>query len=370
MTTFTFTGKIHSEQPLSTASKDLIDRERRGNTDPVPIPTTVTGRGRVMYFPATGLRGKLRRSAVEVVRDAMIERTGNKTPFSLSEHYLLTLGGIKGKEKEEKVTVLDESEWTAKNPLLALFGAGAAGFLGFMRGKLSVGNAYCEPGVEPTIFSGARTDEFTRNRAAGAHLSKDDLSDLVSRAEGNRKRSQVEAEAKGVESELKKAKKAGDDDKVELLSIRLEALRKQVENIKDESGAEDNSVGMPLAGFKAIPMGHDMQHRMTLALSNNIELGLVLAALNRFGKNPVIGAKSAVGCGLVSGEWEVREVKDRGTVSLGKIVMTPFEGIEVVGEGLEAAWNEWEAFVKHGDVDFRIPARTGKAVEEAVGEEV
>ena len=70
-------------------------------------------------FPSTGIRGALRRRARDLVRNAAIAATGNETPFTLDEHYFLTLGGIKGEGAQERSTVAMEEEWRRKNPLLS-----------------------------------------------------------------------------------------------------------------------------------------------------------------------------------------------------------------------------------------------------------
>lgn len=366
MTTFTLTGQLIAEQPLATASKDLIDREGK-DKQPTPIPTLQTATGRAMYFPSTGLRGKLRRCAVEVIRTAVIANTGNSKPFTLDQHYLLTLGGVKGKGEQEKVSVTEEAEWLTKNPVLAVFGAGDAGFLGFVRGRLSVGNAFCQAGLDPAIFSGARTDEFTRDRAQAGYLTDGDQEMLVSRSIGNRQRSLLEAEIKTAEGDLRKARKLNDVDTAALLEQRIDALRIQVEKVKSDSGAEDVSVGMPLAGFKAIPLGARMEHRMALNNATQRDLGLLLATLHQFGLNPIVGGHVSLGCGLVSGEWEVREITGSGSVSLGTVKVTPGEGAEIIGELLNVALQDFKAFLQSKEADFSVPSRPAKGkVKDAV----
>ena len=90
--TFVVEGQITAEAPLATCSKDLKDREGRDNT-PMPVPTTQTEKGLRLMFPATGIRGALRRRARDVLRATAIAVTGNEKPFSLDQHYFLTLGG-------------------------------------------------------------------------------------------------------------------------------------------------------------------------------------------------------------------------------------------------------------------------------------
>ena len=84
--------------------------------------------GEYLYFPATGIRGALRRAARDVLRQIIIDKTGNPTPLSRPTLFL-TLGGIKGSGDMDRSTVADENHWRNANPLLSLFGAGDAGVL-------------------------------------------------------------------------------------------------------------------------------------------------------------------------------------------------------------------------------------------------
>ena len=49
--------------------------------------------------------------------------------------------------------------------------------------------------------------------------------------------------------------------------------------MKAETGAEDVSVGMPLAGWQAIPEGEKLNVRFTIYRANDVELGLFLKPL-------------------------------------------------------------------------------------------
>lgn len=351
--TFVLTGSFFSEQPLATCSKDLNDREG-GSGKPTPIPHTNTAYGRRLFFPATGIRGKLRRSARDVIRDSVIARTGKATPFSIEQHYLLTLGGVKSSGSESKSSVAHDAFWRQKNPLLSVFGAGAAGVLGFMAGHLSVGNAICKDDVTEEIFSGARTDEFYRDRQQVSYLSPSDIKSLVMQAEGNRDSSTLRKELKAAEAAAKKAKRQENADVEQAALADITRLTAELESVQEESGASAVSVGMPLAGWKAIPQGQTLEQRMFLQRSNEIELGLLLASLNRFAMMPILGAHTGYGCGMVSGEWSVSETTTSGIKRIGSIRLLPFDRLEIEGEALTSALAAFEQFLAT-DGDFRIP---------------
>ena len=61
------------------------------------------------------------------------------------------------------------------------------------------------------------------------------------------------------------------------------------------------------------------------------EIGLFHPALDRLAQNPILGAHSNHGCGIVSGTWNVAmRVGDLGRYeNIGEIAMKPFSGIEV-----------------------------------------
>lgn len=363
MKTYDFSGHFESLQPLATCSADLMAREGSGkNADgsnlPTPIPHMLTAKGIRIYFPGTGVRGKLRRCTRDVLREAVMAATGTDAPFSLPQHYLLTLGGIKGSEEQERSNVKLEATWRSKNPALSLFGAGAAGSLGFVAGHLSVGNAVCEEAVAPVVFSGARTDDLYRDKEQARFLSDDDLDSLVAQAEGNKVRAKLQAERKKVEAKLKKGGTAAAKAELE---AALADLNARIEANKKSSGTGDVAIGQPLAGWKAIPEGQTLNHRMLLVRSNPVELGLLLAALDRFAQLPVLGAKFANGCGLVKGFWEVFEVTPAGRVSLGTVTMDEFAPLVVNGEALTAARAAFQTWLASDQPDYSIPS-----AEEAV----
>lgn len=351
--TFLFIGHITAEQPLATCSKDLADREG-GSMIPTPVPHTQTAEGDVLYFPGTGIRGTLRRRAVNVVHDKLVEHTGNKTPFSLDQHYLHTLGGIKGKGELERSNVLHLDYWMAKNPLISLFGAGDAGALGFVTGHLQMGNAFAEAGIKPAIFSGTRTDTFYRNSESIKRLSEEDVVALVSRSKGNSEKSTIQAEIKSTLAALRKIRDKADPEAVKLQN-RIAELEADVSRVKEETGTGDVGVGMPLAGYKAIPQGSKLSHRMTLTRSNSIELGLLLHSIKDWSQEPMIGAHSATGCGLVSAEWEIFSPGEDGKISIGKVVMEAFGGIHVTGSELVQAMADFSDFMDSKTYDFSIP---------------
>lgn len=324
-THYVLEGEIKAEQPLATCSAALKEAEG-GKGKPIPVPHMLTPEGNRLYFPATGIRGKLRRALRDVLRANEIQRTGNDKPLSLEQHYLLTIGGIKGKEETDKASVDQEAQWRERNVLLSLFGAGDAGCMGMVHGRLAVGNAICESVSQPHIFSGVRSDDLYRDRSQIEFLSKADISALVAQSQGNRDASSIKREIAALDKARKAARIAKEADRVETLSEQIERLEADMDNVKAETGAK-MSVGMPLDGWQAIPAGAVMYHRFMLNNAKAVELGALLAALDQFTAMPVLGAHLAAGCGLVSARWELfKVVPGVGKTSLGVLVLEPFAG--------------------------------------------
>ena len=353
--TYIFTGNITAVQPLATCSKDLADREG-GEYKPVPVPKTTTPKGVRLMFPSTGLKGTIRRAARDTVRDGVTRVTGNEKPFSLDEHYLLTLGGIKGEGEQERSSVAHEAEWRVKNPVLSIFGAGDAGFLSFVQGRISISNAICVDADEPVVFSGARTDDLYRDKSQIAYLSDTDVESLIRKARGGKDRSAIKSDIKKLELSRKAARRAGNAEDVTAIEGSIEALNADLAAVKESSGTSDVSIGMPLAGWQAIPQGAVMDHSMHLVRSTPVELGLLLKSLGRVAQHPFIGAHFTNGSGQISATWEVFEASLEGKKSLGRISLIPFEPLDIDGPELTNAVAAFDAFIDSKEWNFGIPA--------------
>lgn len=341
-------GTLTAVEPLATCSKDLGDSV--GNDKPKPVPSITHGDGtRTLYFPASGLAGTLRRRANTVVHRLMVEVTGNQKPFGIDDLYQNVLGGIKGKGAEDKSSVLHEQIVRERNPLLSLFGAGDAGFIGFMQSKLHIGNAVAQPNIRAITISGARTDLFYRDPVMRGWLSDDDLQGLVTSAIENSQDSKIKAELKKIGSAIIKAK----DDPEKLVELRqAEADLKAAMNDDNK-----NSIGRPLAGYQAIPPSTTLTHNNRLYQATDIELGCLVAALNEWSLDPLIGAHKARGCGTVSGVYDIKRVTHDGLVSLGTVTLTPHQPATIVGDELHSALAAFHAFMKSDKPFFGIPTK-------------
>lgn len=348
---FIFEGHITAESPLACCPKNWADLSKKPKGLPLPIPKIMyRGDYRRLCFPASSLRGTLRRHTRDIVREYMIDLTGQDKPFTLTDHYWLTLGGIKQSGKEDKASVLDMEQTRAQNPLISLFGAGDP----FIAGHLSIGYAVAIESISPVVLAGVRTDDLKRSPDQLRFLKTGEVDQMIEQAQGNARRAQLQKDIDALKIEIKKADKA---DKV-ALKESLAVMEGDLKAQKEETG--DVSIGMPLAGWEAIPEGTQLHHRMALhnrlGTTAMLELGLLLSALSRFGLDPYVGAHRAHGCGLISAHWAVKEITPKGKTEIGTVCMNSFDELDLSDDphGIFAsAVDAWETAKASRSLEFR-----------------
>lgn len=353
--TFIIRGTIEAQSPLATANKELIDQGKKlyGAYSPIPVPSFDSAKGKSLYFPATGLRGTLRRALRDIMRDNLIKR--GSEGLLLDEHYFLTLGGIKGSGPENRSTVAQEEHWRIRNVLLSLFGAGDAGALNFVTGKLAIDNAICEPNLSPMTIAGTRTDDLYRDRTGLNFLVSSELKELVTRAEGNTAASAIRKQINSAEIKLRTAKR--NDTETQPIQDELNELNEKLEKTLKASNASSVSVGMPLAGFQAIPPFSVMDHKIKLFNATAVELGGMLAALGKLSLNPTVGGHIALGCGEIKANYDVLKVTADGLVKLASIEIGGFEPMTVAEqtEEFDQAIKAFADYLDSEDFDISIP---------------
>lgn len=353
--TYILRGTLTAIEPLATASKELIDEGKKlyGANSPVPVPSFHTQDGTHLYFPATGLRGTLRRALRDVVRSNLIQR-GSKG-LLIDEHYLLTLGGIKGAGAEDRSSVKQEEEWRNRNVLLSLFGAGDAGFLSFVQGKTSIANAVCSASTQPMVMTGARTNDLFANKEGLDFLADSEIDNLIARAAGNAKASGIRKEIGKKTAELQQAKRSGED--TDAIAQDIEKLNASLDKTLKDSKASSVSVGMPLAGFQAIPPYSIMDHSIKVFNATPEELGGMIAALNQLSLNPIIGAHKATGCGEIKAQYKVIEVTSTGSQCIANISIGNYEPMTVSDQSVpfDQAVSAFKAYLESDQFDLSVP---------------
>jgi CRISPR type IV-associated protein Csf2 len=300
----------------------------QGDTDTARLPRlAVSGDGGsgvyTAYFPAAGIRGKLRRMA----RNAVAEIAEN--PWDIDTHRTLTIGGVKGSGSEPSLDLKGMRELRKHYAIQSVFGQSSGFGVSWIGGKLMVGFAVPEKPLTPDIVTGIRSDDLVRNPDEAEFLSKEAYTQLSEIAGAERKATRLRQEKKALEKELRQVEKKGDDERVKIIQESLERIEAETEALSDLLSA-DVSVQMPLSGYEVIPPGTPLTHRMVLRNPDEAETGVVFAALEKFATDPQLGAHAAQGCGIVQTDWEV--IVDGE--SLGRVIITPYRAIQYEGEKL------------------------------------
>jgi CRISPR type IV-associated protein Csf2 len=105
------------------------------------------------YFPASAIRGALRRAARNVLFDYIKDKK-----WGLELHRLLTIGGVSSSGPEGDININAIQAFRKNNPLISLFGATSGPNNPWIEGRLSVGHAIPSDPFQPSIITGIRTD--------------------------------------------------------------------------------------------------------------------------------------------------------------------------------------------------------------------
>lgn len=338
--TYVFNGQATAITPLATCGPELS--KSVGKNETRPVPTFCNGHGSFMYMPGAGLRSKLRGAATQIVRETLKKR--QMKMLSLADAQLLRVGGIKPAGREAALDAAGYAEMIRKNPVLGLFGASTP----WVAGKVMVGHLRCqhaiEPGVfEPMVVDGVRSDILRRDPVMMEFLDADAMDDYRATIERVKAYAKVKAEIKELEREARGAADAA----------TRKALRERAAELKRAS--KDQAVvspQMPLAGYKAIPDGAVMDSKIRIRGASMVELGCLLASIQRFAHDPLIGAHTAHGAGEISAQWHISVP---GVGEIGTLAMRAFEGIEIVDhwpeQPLHAALKAFEQFMETGDLE-------------------
>lgn len=336
---YLFKGQITAISPLQVTYKDAVfgrnDTTRR-------LPRNGPMRDDVQaYFPSTSLRGALRHSLHRVITHACADKETGQAPFTLDQHFMLAQGvdisnRVVNENGEGDIDFF--TELRATNPALSLGGRWK------MAGKVGVGPALPTYPSEPIgLFGGgARTIAFERDESLLDTLPKNEIDRLqrvlqeqaLAAIDGN----EVKA---GIKELNKQLKKATDDDKADI-KAQIAEQEQRLEAVKENKEVRE-SIRRPLDSFEAFVAGTEFQHRMRLVNGTKLELGLWLAAIREFARQPILGGKRAVGFGEIEASYTVTSWlpgQDVPTV-LGEVLFND-EGFIITGEHLKAALSAWD----------------------------
>lgn len=354
-------GIITANQPLTTNPPSQSSSSAAKEPTRLPkMMMQIDGiRGTFPYFPAAGIKGKLRRSAVDVVRDQIIKDTGNDKPFNLATHYFLSIGGVlsKGATEDDARDPEKDKKVRAINPLVSLFGAGFP----FIAGRVSVGHALPIESFEPLVIKGVRSHDLSRNPEGVEYLEAGSVDLFFQSSILSGKKSKLVSQGKALEQSMKRAAK---DDK-EAFREKLAENKKLVEAVEaelTEIGSSTVAVGQLLDGYEAMPIGTQLSHQITGRNMSIEEIGLLLLSLEQFALDPVLGGHIGNGSGEVSVKYtlKIREKSERQFSEVGQINIVPFSGMEISDESGFVSTSIDAFNKKFGDYDFNAGAHITK----------
>lgn len=345
--------------PLATApirpkyEVNTNEKYTHGDSDTARLPRiAVTHDGSRIYtavFPASGIRGKLRRMARNAVYAVLQDARGDSAGWDVSAHRDLTVGGVKGSGSESHLVISKIKALREEIPLQSVFGQSEGFGVSWMAGRLMVGMAVPGAPLIPDIVTGVRSDDL-RNPDEARFLTDEAAAQLSDIATAERRSTQLRRQVKDLQKQLATAKKAKDkEDEVARLEDEVSLLTQELESLSDLVG-QDVSVQMPLSGYETIPPGTELAHRMVLRNANAAEFGTLLSALERLALDPQLGAHAAAGCGIVECRWTV---KVDGKV-LGTLTVHPFDRLEVDGAELAKLADEGREAFKEAILTSRL----------------
>ena len=298
-------GCLRAEAPLATCPPNQPGTSK---VQQIPKTTLITdeGAGEVPFFPGPGIRGKLRRAAFTEVKDLVLDGP----ELTIDDHYYNVLGGVKGSQKEGAVDLSRVRKIRDRNPLASLFGSGAP----WVGGRAMIGHAIpTNLQVAPVRVTGVRTDDLKRDPSQVLTLEPAEADRFLELSRVGWERGQLNSRLAEIEKLLRFKKhqsgpaegEALSDKELQDLRDEKKARMKELETLKGQ-GFSDVSVGLPLDGYEAIPAGTELSHTIGVRNATPVEIGLFVAALDRFAMDPFIGGHLAHGCGRVSARYKVR----------------------------------------------------------------
>ncbi len=256
------------------------------------------------YIPATTIRGKLRRLAVQPHMEAA--KAAGKA-WTLHQVYEAMLGQDAASEGSEEIDLLALKKRRAENHIVDLFGAGLG-----VKSRISVGHFVPVVDVAPELFAGVRKD-LDSDLDVLELMDDAEVSKFVGRNTTNSNRADAEALVKKTVSQIRRAEKSGQD--VADLKAALVLAEAKRDELVAAMGDMKNST-KTLTSYEAMPAGIELKSRIIIDKATPKDLATFVSALDLFSRTPVLGGQTARGCGEVSGNFQMT---DQDGVVLGVV---------------------------------------------------
>lgn len=309
------------------------------------------------YWPACNLRGALRHAIATVASEAS---AASDKKFGISEFFMVSQGTDINSiidSGENKITVDADNKLRGVNPALSLLGRWK------LQSKMDIGNAYpSSPDCVAYYGQGARGIVFESNSELFEEIDDDEKLKLEKLLAWQSESSGEKQEIKKEIANLKKEYKAcATDAEKRLVSAQIKAKEAEQSAInKGEGDGGASGIRRPLQGYEAFNAGTEFEQRITLHNVTKLEIGLFIAGLRKFSRNPRVGAKSSTNNGLVAFDWSVSRYMDDKSLTpkgTGKLSVSQDGGVVIEDELLNesyAAWCEAEVDLDKAGIDLTV----------------
>ena len=259
------------------------------------------------YIPATTMRGKLRRLAVQPLMESA--KAAGK-PWTLHQVYEAMLGQDAASEASEEIDLVALKKRRAENHIVDLFGAGLG-----VKSRLSVGHFVPVVDVQPESFAGVRKD-LDSDLDVLDLMDEVEVNKFVGRNTVNSDRASTEALVKKLATQVRKTEKAGQDATEPKAALALAEAKR--DELLLAMGDMKNST-KTLTSYEAMPAGIELKSRIIIDKATAKDMVTLTSALNLFSRTPVLGGQTARGCGEVSGTFEMSDQDGAllGVISIG-----------------------------------------------------
>ncbi|OIH12012.1 hypothetical protein A7M79_00540 [Acinetobacter baumannii] len=255
------------------------------------------------YIPSTSIRGMLRSMATFAICKLLKQ---HETELPLDTIYMLSSGVDTGR----KIKLGGGYETLGKNKSIREANPQVSNFGNFaMAGKLKMGNAYCDPNLNPIIRygNGSRNHPFNRNPDLFNFVKPDEVEYLQAIMEADALTSLETADLKDELTKIKaKLKLASGAEKKELFAQKTE-IESKITDAKQGRTGSSESILRPLDGFEAIDLGYVLDHKFLLTDPSDMEFQFLLWIFYKASVNFRIGGHQNLGCGEISAHWEITE---------------------------------------------------------------
>lgn len=301
------------------------------------------------YIPASSLRGMLRSMATHAIC-SLLKSHGIELPTDTI--YMLSSGVDTGRKLKlgggyetlgKNVTIRDA------NPQISSFGNFSTA------GKFKMGNAFCDPNVNPIARygNGSRNHPFNRNPDLFNFVKAEEIDYLKGIMEADALTSLETADLKNLKTKLKADLKHADSEEKKAIFTQMEEIESQIKDAKQARTGSSESILRPLDGFEAIDIGYALDHRFTLTNPSDTDLQFLLWVFYKASVNFRVGGHQNLGCGDIYGHWEITEssFEHPEPKKLGSLTMND-DGFKLTG--IEFNPKQIEDAIINGTFDFTV----------------